>query len=53
MVNRLSVEEQNLQKYPNLCFEDEYKFYGFGTTYQQVNNGRIKIVGQPDPLSAL
>ncbi len=39
------------QKYLNLCSEDEWRSYGFGTTWGWVFNDRIFIFGRTIPLS--
>ncbi len=35
----------------NLCSEDKQSFYGVGTTYGQVNNDKIFILGWSNPLT--
>ncbi len=39
------------KKYLNLCFEDEQRFYGFGTTWGWVIDDIIFILGWTNPLS--
>ncbi len=41
------------QKYLNLCSEDEWRSYGFGTTWGWVINDRIFIFGWTIPLSCI
>ncbi len=41
------------QKYLNLCFENEWRSYWFGTTWLWVINDRIKIFGLTIPLTLL
>ncbi len=47
VISLLSMEDQravNLnQKYLNLCFEDERRPYGFGTTWGRVINDKMFI----------
>ncbi len=52
----LSVQGQRAlwfhQKYLHLCSEDEWRSYGFGTTWGWVINDRIFILGWTIPLSS-
>ncbi len=41
---------RSYQKYLNLCSEDEWRSYGFGTTWEWVINDRIIIFGWTNPL---
>ncbi len=38
-------------KYLKLCSEDKQSFYGFGTTWGQVKNDNIFILGRSIPLN--
>ncbi len=39
------MKSESYQKYLNLCSEDEWRSYGFGTTWGWVINNRIVIFG--------